>query len=130
MAASLDVPETFGFIACREADPAGFVLCRSVGGEGEVLGLGVTPACRRRGIARRLLSAAMAQAEAYGAARMILDVAIDNDAARRLYASVGFVAVGQRRNYYTRAQGPRTDALVLACDLTGPSEFADPQAVD
>ena len=130
MAATLDVPGTFGFIACRTGDPAGFVLCRSVGGEGEVLGFGVTPACRRRGIGRNLLSAALAQAESYGAARMVLEVAIDNGAARRLYASAGFVAVGQRRNYYARAQGPRTDALVLACDLTGSSGVADPQAVD
>jgi [ribosomal protein S18]-alanine N-acetyltransferase len=130
MAGALDVPGAFGFIACRVADPAGFVLCQSVGGESEVLGLGVTPAHRRRGVGRKLLSAALAQAKAYGAARMILEVAIDNGAARRLYASAGFVAVGQRRNYYTRAHGPRTDAFILACDLTRPSGLADPQTMD
>jgi [ribosomal protein S18]-alanine N-acetyltransferase len=129
MAATLDVPGTFGFIACRKEDPVGFVLCRSAGGESEVLGLGVTPACRRCGVGRRLLSAVVAQAEAYGAARLILEVAIDNSAARRLYASAGFIVVGQRRSYYARAQGARTDALVLSCDLTRPSGFAEPQAV-
>ena len=117
MAGSLDVPGTFGFIACRASHPAGFVLCQGAGGESEVWGLGVTPAHRRRGVARKLLSAALGQAQAYGAGRMILEVAIDNGAARRLYASAGFVAVGQRRNYYARAHGARTDAFILACDL-------------
>lgn len=117
MVRSLDVPGTFGFIACRASRPAGFVLCQGAGGESEVWGLGVTPAHRRRGVGRKLLTAALAQANAYGAARMILEVAIDNGAARRLYASVGFTAVGQRRNYYTRAHGARTDALILACNL-------------
>lgn len=130
MATTLDVPGTFGFIACGGKDPAGFILCRSVGGESEILGLGVKPGRRRRGVGRTLLSAGMAQAKAYGAARMILEVAVDNDAARRLYASAGFLAVGQRRNYYVRARGAHTDALVLACDLTAPSGFADPQPVD
>lgn len=130
MAGTLDIPGTFGFIACQQADPAGFVLCQGAGGESEVLGLGVTPAYRRRRIGRRLLSAALAQAKTYGAARMILEVAIDNNAARRLYASTGFVAVGQRRNYYTRTHGPRTDALILACDLNKPSGLANPQSVD
>lgn len=130
MATTLDVPGTFGFIACRTRNPAGFILCRSAGGESEILGLGVTPQQRRRGIGRTLLSAGLAQAKAYGATRMILEVAVDNDAARHLYASAGFLAVGQRRNYYVRPRGARTDALILACDLTAPSGFADPQAVD
>jgi [ribosomal protein S18]-alanine N-acetyltransferase len=130
MAGTLDMPGTFGFIACRAADPAGFVLCRGAGGESEVLALGVTPSCRLRRIGTTLLSAALAQAKSFGGARMILEVAIDNGAARRLYASAGFVAVGQRRSYYTRVHGPRIDALILERDLTGPSRFADPHAMD
>jgi ribosomal-protein-alanine N-acetyltransferase len=117
VAGVLKVPGTFGLIACRGSDPAGFILCRTVGGEGEVLGLGVTPACRRSGIGVRLLSEALVRARACGALRMILEVAIDNGAARRLYESAGFVTVGHRRSYYARSHGPRTDALILACDL-------------
>lgn len=130
MATTLDIPGTFGFIACATKVPAGFILCRSAGGESEILGLGVTAGRRQRGIGRTLLSAGLAQARAYGAKRMILEVAVDNNAARRLYASAGFLAVGQRRNYYVRAGGVRTDALILARDLSASSGFTDPQAVD
>jgi ribosomal protein S18 acetylase RimI-like enzyme len=61
---------------------------------------------------------------------MTLEVAIDNNAARRLYSSAGFVTVGHRRSYYSRSQGPRTDALILACDLSGRSGFVNSQAMD
>ena len=130
VAGVLKVPGTFGLIACRTSEPAGFILCRTIGGEGEVLGLGVTPACRRSGIGARLLSGALVKAEARGALRMTLEVAIDNGAAHRLYSSAGFVTVGHRRSYYARSQGPRTDALILARDLRGCSGFVNPQTVD
>ena len=126
----LKMPRTFGLIACRAHDPAGFILCRTVGGEGEVLGLGVTPAYRRSGVGGRLLSQALVTAEAWGALRMILEVAIDNGAARRLYESAGFITVGHRRSYYARSQGARTDALILARDLGSCSRFVNPQAMD
>jgi ribosomal-protein-alanine N-acetyltransferase len=130
VAGVLKVPGTFGLIACQADDPVGFILFRTVGGEGEVLGLGVTPARRRSGIGGRLLSEALVRAEALGALRMTLEVAIDNNAARRLYSSAGFVTVGHRRSYYSRSQGPRTDALILACDLSGRSGFVNSQAMD
>ena len=130
VAGVLKVPGTFGLIACQGGDPAGFILCQAVGGEGEVLGLGVTPAHRRSGIGASLLSEALVRAEALGALRMTLEVAIDNNAARRLYSSAGFVTVGHRRSYYARSQGPRTDALILARELGGCSGFANSQTMD
>jgi ribosomal-protein-alanine N-acetyltransferase len=130
VAGVLKVPGTFGIIACRGSDPAGFILCRTVGGEGEVLGLGVMAACRRSGIGGRLLSEALVRAEACGALRVTLEVAIDNNAARRLYSSAGFVTVGHRRSYYARSRGPRTDALILARGLGGCSGLVNPQTMD
>jgi ribosomal-protein-alanine N-acetyltransferase len=130
LAGVLKVPGTFGLIACQAGDPVGFILCRTIGGEGEVLGLGVTPARRRSGIGVRLLTEAMARAEALGALRMTLEVAIDNNAARRLYSSAGFVTVGHRRSYYSRSQGPRTDALILARSLSGRSGLVHSQTMD
>jgi ribosomal-protein-alanine N-acetyltransferase len=46
---------------------------------------------------------------------MFLEVRESNSAARALYASRGFLAVGRRRGYY---RSPVEDALVLRRDAT------------
>ena len=95
-------------------DPlGGMVLVRSVADEAEILTIGVAPAARRRGVGRRLLSAACAWAASQGAAALFLEVAASDPAARAFYASVRFVEVGRRNRYY--ADGD--DALVLRLSL-------------
>jgi ribosomal-protein-alanine N-acetyltransferase len=93
--------------------PRGFVLMRHVADEAEILTLGVHPAMRRRGIARRLVAAALAALDAHGAASVFLEVAADNAAAMALYAHFAFEEVGLRRAYYGRPGGRRVDALAL-----------------
>jgi ribosomal-protein-alanine N-acetyltransferase len=44
---------------------------------------------------------------------MLLEVAVDNGPAQRLYAEYGFETVGVRRGYY---QPTNTDALVMRRD--------------
>jgi ribosomal-protein-alanine N-acetyltransferase len=95
----------------------GFVLARAAGGEAEILTLAVAPAARGRGLGRALLKAAIAQAEALGAAALFLEVGGDNPHALALYASLGFVQVGMRKGYYTGK-----DAQVLRLPL--PANFA------
>jgi ribosomal protein S18 acetylase RimI-like enzyme len=56
---------------------------------------------RGRGHARRLVAALLAQAHALGARHAYLQVQVDNEAARRLYASFGFV---QRYTYWYRGR--------------------------
>lgn len=138
-AGALGQPGAFGFIAVHgtvrgddgeDEDPLGFVLMRAAlfkdddggdsgdgGGEAEVLSIATRPDRRRRGVARTLMEAALTRARALGATRVFLEVAADNLAAQRLYASLEFAEVGRRKAYYARAQGPRADALVLALDL-------------
>ncbi|RMD61246.1 MAG: GNAT family N-acetyltransferase, partial [Alphaproteobacteria bacterium] len=98
--------------------PAGFVLMRAAAGEAEILSLGVAPLWRRHGIGRVLLRAAMATAQAMAATRLFLEVAQDNRAARALYVSEGFTAVGCRPAYYRRGPGLATAAVVFRRDLT------------
>jgi ribosomal-protein-alanine N-acetyltransferase len=90
---------------------AGFILCRTIAGEAEVLTLAVRPPARRRGIGRALLEAAIALAQP-AAATMFLEVAADNPGAAELYAGAGFETVGRRAGYYGRAGGS-VDALVM-----------------
>lgn len=102
-----------------EADggrPVGLALYRIAADEAELLTLGVVPELRRRGIASRLVAATCAATGAAGALRLVLEVAEHNDAARRLYARLGFAELGYRRGYYaarTSGAAART-ALVLA----------------
>jgi ribosomal-protein-alanine N-acetyltransferase len=65
---------------------------------------------QRTGIGRLLLEALLAEAARRGARRTLLEVAVDNAPAQKLYAGYGFEPVGVRRGYY---QPSNTDALVM-----------------
>lgn len=107
-------PGVFGFLA----GGAGLILCRAVAGELEVLTIGVDPAARRQGIARALMTAAVAAGRQAGAETCFLEVADDNPAAVALYAGLGFRRAGLRRGYYDRGLAGRVDALVMRLDLS------------
>ena len=100
-----------GVFAVTAAD--GFILCRVVLDEAEILTLAVRPAARRAGLGARLTQAAAEVAARAGAGRLFLEVAEDNEAARALYARLGFEQTGRRRNYYEKSDGSRIDALLL-----------------
>lgn len=109
----------FGWLAWEDEEPVGFILVRDLGNECEILSLGVAPRWRRRGIARRLLAAANAEAMRRKLPSVVLEVAVDNTPARDLYTATGFVAVGRRARYYRRPDG-RADALILRLALPRP----------
>ncbi len=109
----------FGWLAWENEEPAGFILVRDLGNECEILSFGVTPRRRRRGIAQALLKTAVAEATSRKLPSVVLEVAVDNDAARELYTAAGFVAVGRRARYYRRPDG-RVDALILRLSLPRP----------
>ncbi len=95
-------------------DPTGLVVgfCSfwRVVDELHINNLAVAEPFRRRGTARRLLVRVMQDGARMGARRATLEVRRSNDAARQLYAQLGFSAAGVRRAYYTN---PVEDALVL-----------------
>lgn len=94
-------------------DGEGFILCRAIAGEAEILTLAVDPAARRRGAGRALVEAAAGLAEGLESDTLFLEVAHDNVAALALYDSAGFARVGLRRGYY--ASG--ADAVVMSRTL-------------
>lgn len=118
------MPGAFAVLALEgtEVDaptPLGFVLGRRAADEAEILSLGVLPGARRRGVGSSLVAAGCEAAAAAGARRLHLEVAADNEPARRLYARAGFAEAGRRPGYYERADGSSVDAVLLARDLTG-----------
>lgn len=112
--ALLDQP---GVFAVERAN--GFILMRAVADEAEILTLAVRPDVRRGGEGTRLVAEGVAAASLAGADRVFLEVAEDNVGARALYGRTGFVEAGRRPRYYSRADGSRADALLLALNLPG-----------
>lgn len=117
VARTVSLPGTFGLTVRVTAGAGrtevGFALARVVADEAELLTIGVLPAWRAQGLAGRLLDGVLTRAVALGAARLLLEVAEDNTAARALYARRNFEIVGRRSGYYRRPPGPPVDALIL-----------------
>ncbi|MDE2166066.1 MAG: ribosomal protein S18-alanine N-acetyltransferase [Alphaproteobacteria bacterium] len=111
------LPKMHARLAVLGAKPVGFVLALVVAGEAEILTLGVDPGARRRGVGRALLADLYAAARAVQSARVVLEVAADNEVARALYAAEGFAVVGRRPFYYRRSDAADADALILARPL-------------
>ena len=94
----------------EECRVAGFCAFWLVFDEMHINNLALRPQFRAQGIGTALLRHAIAVARDLGATRATLEVRASNDAARRLYARLGFYVAGTRRNYYTN---PVEDALIL-----------------
>lgn len=90
----------------------GFALFSRAADEAELLTIAVAPDARRKGRARALLTAGEIRLAGAGAARVFLEVAEDNAAARALYAAAGYREIARRPAYYRRAEG-KVDALLL-----------------
>jgi ribosomal-protein-alanine N-acetyltransferase len=87
-----------------------YCACWLIFDELHINSLAVDERVRRRGVARQLLREVFRDAIRAGARSATLEVRRSNEAARRLYLSLGFVVDAVRRDYY---QLPREDALIL-----------------
>jgi ribosomal-protein-alanine N-acetyltransferase len=81
-----------------------------------VVTLDVSPECRQKGLARRLMKEAEARALAAGARWIQLHVFTGNKTAIRFYERLGYERIRVRRGYYG-ATG--LDAIVYGKDLSG-----------
>ena len=78
--------------------------------EAWVQSIAVRRDAQRQGVGRALLDELLAEARRRGVRKVLLEVAVDNAPAQRLYAAYGFEPIGVRRGYY---QPSNTDALVM-----------------
>ena len=120
-ATTLASPDTSALIAVAnqswqpsmgDQGPAGMVVWRIVADEAEILSIAVLPPWRQRGLGVQLLEAAISAIKQIGITYLFLEVAVNNPAGQALYAKLGFIKVGLRKEYY---QG--TDAFVMRKDL-------------
>lgn len=89
----------------------GYAVCWTIAGESHLLNIAVHSARRGKGIGRALLSECIRRAARAGASVIFLEVRAGNEAAQRLYRSMGFVFRGIRKGYYTDTGGE--DAVIL-----------------
>jgi ribosomal-protein-alanine acetyltransferase len=109
-----DPPTYFDFdvrVAEKDGAVRGFLVSREVTGEVEILNLAVDFSHRRSGVATALL-------ESLDADVLFLEVRESNQAARKLYAKLGFQVVGTRRQYY---DNPVESALTMRLSRLGES---------
>lgn len=85
-----------------------------IGDTAEILTIGTVPFAQRRGIARALMDALLVEARRRGAREVLLEVRVDNDSAKALYARYGFTQMGIRKGYY---QPANVDAATLRLAL-------------
>ena len=108
------------YLVAEDADSGdllGWGGIRVVGAEADIVTVGVVPPARRRGVARQLIAAMLAEAVDRQVREVFLEVRVDNDAARALYASEGFEVLGVRRGYY---ENGRVDAVTMRKQLGQP----------
>ena len=106
----LDNPLSLWLVALEGDTVAGYVGSQAVLDEADIMNVAVSPEYRRTGVAKALLEALQTALTARGVHSLTLEVRASNEPARALYASVGYVQVGRRPNYYHK---PREDALIL-----------------
>lgn len=90
----------------------GFGVAYVVGDEGEIATLAVAQSARGCGLGQQLLQTLCDWCASRGAARVFLEVRESNVAAQRLYGRLGFIVVGQRKNYYADGE----TALLMKCE--------------
>ncbi len=93
---------------------SGHIGIKHIADEAHVMTLAVHPERRRRGFARLLVEAALADPASADTRRLYLEVRPSNLPARALYDSLGFVSSGARPGYYGDE-----DALLMTLDLRG-----------
>lgn len=84
-----------------------------VDGDVQILKIGVDPAWRRHGVARKLLAKVAEDARDLGAQSCSLEVRASNVGAQKFYEQAGLSSLGKRPHYYSDGE----DALIMAGPL-------------
>ncbi len=93
--------------------------------QADIQTIAVLPEHRGRGLGRALMARLVGEADAREVVETFLDVRADNEPARALYASLGFVERGVRRGYYPP---DGMDAIVMSRPRPLPGAAAEASA--
>jgi ribosomal-protein-alanine N-acetyltransferase len=98
------------YVVALDEELLGYAGLAVRGDEAWVQNIAVRRTAQRRGVGRGMFETLLGEAERCGIKQTLLEVAVDNAPAQRLYATYDFEPVGIRRGYY---QPSNTDALVM-----------------
>lgn len=94
-----------------------FAISQVVLDEATLFNIAVDPDFQHQGLGKRLLSELILQLQKRGIATLWLEVRESNQAAQKLYDSLGFNEVTVRKNYYPTPEGGKENAVVMALYL-------------
>ena len=103
--------ENVGFVALdgeKRVVAYGGMVC--VLDEGQITNIAVHPDFRRRKIGEHIVSALLGYGEEKGISLYSLEVRESNKAAISLYQKLGFISVGNRKNFYSN---PSENAIIM-----------------
>jgi ribosomal-protein-alanine N-acetyltransferase len=98
--AELARPWTRAWVVREDARVVGYLVTWHVADELHVMNVATREDRRRRGIARAMMSEAVAYARAHRIRHVLLEVRRSNASAISLYRALGFFAMGVRSRYY------------------------------
>ena len=101
----------------------GYACYYTAAGETHLTNIAVSPAYRRKKVARRLLTAIFDLARRAMSDAIFLEVRESNIAAQKLYRSYGFEELYRRKGYYSK---PKEDAIVYIYEFS-PAEEPEQQ---
>lgn len=107
---SIDNPNRTAWAAYLGPTFIGYMVFSAVGAEAELLTISINPSFQGKGLGKKVLQQGLNQLRFES---IFLEVRASNHAAIALYESLGFNAVGERRNYYPLGSG-REDAVIYA----------------
>ncbi|MCU7932142.1 MAG: ribosomal protein S18-alanine N-acetyltransferase [Candidatus Thiodiazotropha sp. (ex Codakia rugifera)] len=85
--------------------------------ESHILNICIHPKWQGQGLGYKLTQRLLKVARQHGAETVFLEVRVSNQTAIKLYEKIGFVKIGQRRNYYPAVDRKREDALVMSLEF-------------
>lgn len=112
IASELDNPLSLWLVWEEDGAATAYLGVQRVPPQADVMNVAVSPALRRRGIARALFAELERRLPEID--ELFLEVRASNSGAIALYRTLGFEQVGRRPNYYL---DPREDALILRKEL-------------
>jgi [ribosomal protein S18]-alanine N-acetyltransferase len=106
----LKSPDCLGLCIKDQGRLAGFIIVQAINFQkAQLITLDIDPLCRRRGIGTMLLESAHNFLKKRGFQTILLEVAVNNDPALKLYKKLGYEYIITKKRYYPDG----TDALQM-----------------
>lgn len=102
---------------CFIIENFGFALFQKVLDEAEILMIYIDKNQRGNNFGEKLLGFSIKELSKNDVSTVFLEVAEDNESAKKLYEKLNFSKTGMRKNYYTSKSGKKTHAIMMTLKI-------------